>query len=1000
VELIHLNLRAYGPFTNTTLQFQNGSASPNLHLILGPNEAGKSTALRGLRAVLFGMDARDAHLHPADMLRASLKLRTADGQLLDVERRKGKGAKSLLFTESGKPVPLEAWTRVLPVSDQELFESMFGLDYDSLVKGGRQLAEFKGEIGRTILTAAGDLGATAERIQKLRGLADEIYAPQATARKLNKALRAYKEADSVIRRERFTSAKYKEAISRQSELKQELEDISRELTECARKQNRLTRLQTAAPHVQRYHKDLGELNTLADVILLRSDFEQRMNKLTNGLSNAKSRKKELEAELARLAAELATIQREPELALLLSDIERLHSEIGKIKASREDLPKRETALHLGTLEQEKLCHELGMQPGSVPQLTAEQRKRIGSLSIQHFGLQKTREELPGRIARLEARIKELGDEWVTLPANADTTAISQWLSQIPPKKQSGTETKRLKAAYDQSAARLQVDLQALPIWNGTAEQLEAARVPLTASVSEMASRFTMQKGNEAQLAKDEGKLRSDLDRCELQLRALEKKGVIPTEEQLAAARDLREIGWTAVKDQWLNGSVGGAAEMTFLSGLEGPLPTAFEATVEAADSLADRLRLEAERVEQKRTALDEQNRVKQLMGEHAGGTQLALSQRRELEGEWVALWADAGVQPRTPSEMVDWLEKRGKLIEQARDLRRTASEISDAEREETQWREELASALGVSPAHELPELVLRARQLVEESSRVRERRAALITRKRKTEASLQAEVLGLQDNQKAVETWESRWKAALRDTHLNECADPATLSAVMGLIDSFWNQATAIKELERRIQSMWADDAKYSADVRALAVKTGRAQIADLDALAAIKEVEKLARAAANNEQSVARIQQDRLREQQELDKATADIERVTSAVDELLREANVQDVSFIPKATERSKREKTLTEAVRAHLEALALSARNIPLDSFVEQVQGVNAESQKRKQEEHSRKQEQHQMKKDHHEWAVALSEAKVYHQQNLTARQERLAETAQLLTSSPVC
>jgi chromosome segregation ATPase len=250
-------------------------------------------------------------------------------------------------------------------------------------------------------------------------MADEIYAPQATARKLNKALRAYKDADAIMRRERFTSAKYKEAISRQSDLKQELEEISRELTECSQTQNRLTRFQTAAPHVQRYQKDLAELNNLTDVILLRPDFEQRFNKATNLLSNSKSRKRDLEVGLARLGGELADVQREPELLLLLADIERLLSEIGKIKASREDLPKRETALNLAILEQEKLCRELGMQPDSVPQLTTEQRKRIETLSSQHFGLQKTREELPGRISRLESRIKNLDGELAALPADTD-----------------------------------------------------------------------------------------------------------------------------------------------------------------------------------------------------------------------------------------------------------------------------------------------------------------------------------------------------------------------------------------------------------------------------------------------------------------------------------------------------------------------------------------------------------------------------------------------------
>jgi hypothetical protein len=53
------------------------------------------------------------------------------------------------------------------------------------------------------------------------------------------------------------------------------------------------------------------------------------------------------------------------------------------------------------------------------------------------------------------------------------------------------------------------------------------------------------------------------------------------------------------------------------------------------------------------------------------------------------------------------------------------------------------------------------------------------------------------------------------------------------------------------------------------------------------------------------------------------------------------------------------------------------------------IGFESQKRKQEEHDRKQEQHQMKKDVQKWTVALAEAKVYHQQTLTDRQEQIAE-----------
>jgi uncharacterized protein YhaN len=48
-----LDMRAFGPFTDAVLDF--GTPEPcDLHVIFGSNEAGKSSALRALKAWLFG----------------------------------------------------------------------------------------------------------------------------------------------------------------------------------------------------------------------------------------------------------------------------------------------------------------------------------------------------------------------------------------------------------------------------------------------------------------------------------------------------------------------------------------------------------------------------------------------------------------------------------------------------------------------------------------------------------------------------------------------------------------------------------------------------------------------------------------------------------------------------------------------------------------------------------------------------------------------------------
>ena len=56
MKINRLQLIAYGPFSGTTLDFSNHQVG--FHLMYGPNEAGKSTALRALRNVLFGIPVR------------------------------------------------------------------------------------------------------------------------------------------------------------------------------------------------------------------------------------------------------------------------------------------------------------------------------------------------------------------------------------------------------------------------------------------------------------------------------------------------------------------------------------------------------------------------------------------------------------------------------------------------------------------------------------------------------------------------------------------------------------------------------------------------------------------------------------------------------------------------------------------------------------------------------------------------------------------------------
>ena len=63
MNVVRLDLLAFGPFTGMTIEF--GNAPGGMHLVYGPNEAGKSTTLRALTQLLYGIPDKcpDDFLH-------------------------------------------------------------------------------------------------------------------------------------------------------------------------------------------------------------------------------------------------------------------------------------------------------------------------------------------------------------------------------------------------------------------------------------------------------------------------------------------------------------------------------------------------------------------------------------------------------------------------------------------------------------------------------------------------------------------------------------------------------------------------------------------------------------------------------------------------------------------------------------------------------------------------------------------------------------------------
>ena len=273
MNIVRLLLQAFGPFTNTELDFTIGPA--NLHLIYGPNEAGKSSALRAMSDLRFGIPQRspDDFVHIANQLRISGVFIDEHGESVGLMRRKGRGITLSQFdTETGRPDP------DLPVlATHELaltgglnrgeFEAMFGLNHARLREGGDLLIKGEGDLGAALFEASAGTRSIAALLAALDVDAKQIYNPHGRAQNavINDARWQLDEQRHVWKLAQTKPADWQTLHRSHETAKAALDEISELLNNLRRRENELTELRTVEPLFREHDRALGELQRLADL---------------------------------------------------------------------------------------------------------------------------------------------------------------------------------------------------------------------------------------------------------------------------------------------------------------------------------------------------------------------------------------------------------------------------------------------------------------------------------------------------------------------------------------------------------------------------------------------------------------------------------------------------------------------------------------------------------------------------------------------------------------
>jgi uncharacterized protein YhaN len=814
-----LELKAFGPFTDRALDFS--TARPGFHIVYGPNEAGKSSCLRALKALFFGIPGRtrDSFLHPYDQLMVGGCLLAEDGRELTFYRRKKR--KADLFDEHDKPLDSAVLSPFLQGVEQELFESLYGIDHEALVQGGQEILNQKGDVGQAIFAAGSGLTSLAAVLDELDKEAEDIFRPRASTKAVNEALSDYRDLQGKIKQALLSSQVWQEHRRALQGAEKELKEALALRGEKDREKRRLERLHRALPHLSRRRILLEKLAGLGEVVALPADFRDRRKRLEQERNNAAKDRDAAISRLDELQQKKQGISLQEELLNRADEIETLVQRLGEYRKATADRPKLEGMRIRHETEAQALIGLL--RPGlTLDQVEAlrpglSKKRTIQNLGARHQALVQSMTRIDRDIRKQEEALRKMREELSRLPSRHDPQGLVQKVRLAQKAGDLDEALKQRRRAQELAEESCQQALTRLGLWRGPLDQAGALPVPM----AETLNRFEEELDS---LHEKRGKFQSETEQLEEELRTLLTQlheiryaGDVPTERDLIQVRSNRDLGWRLLKRQWLEGE--DVAEEALAFSPDAPLHETYETFIDLSDQTADRLRREADRV-QKHASLKSgieglENRLVELKGE----TQDLEVHMADAWSRWEALWSTCDINPLSPREMRQWLLGFEKLCFQIREAEKAAVETAEKERYRRDLRDALIAQMREMgenqdfPGIELAPVLMHAEALLDQVKGDQAKQDKLESKISDLEDSLRTAGSERRSAQENLNEWQAGWAKALSPLGLSPEVGPMEVIEFIETLQTCFDQLKEAGDLQKRIDGIDRDNRDFQKEV-------------------------------------------------------------------------------------------------------------------------------------------------------------------------------------------
>lgn len=881
MRLNRLDLIRYGKFDGQSIDFP--AAKQDFHLVVGANEAGKSTLRSAILDLLFGIPTRSplGFLHPLSELRLGASIANRTGA---IEFHRAKAQKQTLRTPSDALLPDNALVPFLGTADRKFFDQMFGLDHTRLVHGGNSILSAENDVGQVLFQSAAGVASLGKIRDALLSEAEGLWAPKKAAnRAYYIAAEQLEKAGALLKEATVRTKVWLEANGKLETIREAIAAERTQLQALGEKRNRLERVRRTAPFLRALREIEQRLAALGDVIELPEDAAVIVATAERELATAEQLLKLRNQEVEAAQQELAHIVVNEAVLAAAADITALEERRLQYTSYDRDIGLREREVALLWQDISEACAQLGWPHDTPEELAAclptlLVRREIGRLALASSGfiqaLRAAEQAERTKRSEIEAVQKQLAELQTGAVPPALRAALEKARSLGEPdaaiQKQQGTVAK--------AKATLEAAMQALGPWRKPVSALETMQPPpenrLSLLIQERqtlhAERKAANKQREAQEA--------EVARVGMEVDQFKDRHRPTAQEAVMQARRDRDASWSAIK----------AGEVA----PEAAAPQ-FEAQVQLADVMADA------RLDDVEEAAGLQSLQQRLEREQLNLTKITeqvsrLNEEiRQFDERWSEQASMLDIAGMELDNVAEWLAKREKVLAAAAAFEDAQISLDQGLQEVEECRQGLISGLRAAsqPAAESDRLAsLRAQaedyiQAVDSARVRRETLSAQLTSARSLSDALKRSTEGAQAD---ADGWNDAWEKALAKAGLPGGSPIGAAEAALELISGIEENLSKLRQIRvERIDAMKADQQRFAED----ATRVARAVLPQLQGLSATEMVQEMVKRltqARDAHAKSARLEETLRIASQQAQAAQATIETASAAIRPLLERAGV----------------------------------------------------------------------------------------------------------------